>query len=293
SGSGSLRDAVTKVNVANQDENDDSDSITFALGSGQTIVLLSPLEDLTEGTVVFDATGTSGLAIDGSNLVFLANDTGSTTIQFKNLSYENGTIDLRSGTSFTLDESASGVIDNMNGDDITLIKTGAGTTTLPDGSTVDLKTGSSNSSDVRIEKGVFVVNGILHTATVLVLPDGTLTVNGTGTVDELKSFESQGTTIVDGELASTSVVVTKGTFTVADGAAVTATPFQSGGTTTIDGTLNAGTTTSGTPPTTTTLALNTLIVNASSAFTIGETGDVLTKEVVAKGAFVVDGNLAA
>jgi outer membrane autotransporter protein len=169
-GTGSLRQAVIDAN----DSADASNTIAFSVPASSTINLASPLENITSPTLIFDATASSGLAIDGSGTTeFLTFTTSSTSAQFHpNVSYTDGIL--------TFDESDTGTIDgSLRGGDLTLIKTGAGTTTLSAGSDITL---SGPSAQVRLSQGTFVMNGniALTGATSAVnVEQGTFIANGT------------------------------------------------------------------------------------------------------------------
>ncbi|MCI0347354.1 MAG: hypothetical protein L0221_18225, partial [Chloroflexi bacterium] len=197
-GAGSLRQAVLDAN----DSSDASDTIAFSSSlAGSTIVLASPLETIATETLIFDATSSPGLTINGGGTTFLTNTGTSTSTRFMNVSYANGSTDFLF-YQLTLEESGSGLIDgDLFADDFTLIKTGAGITTLPAGRTIDL-TGLFDNSDVQIAQGTFAVLGTLNAATVLVETQGTLTVGGT--VDTA-TLQSQGALTVNGTLIADTV----------------------------------------------------------------------------------------
>jgi outer membrane autotransporter protein len=223
-GAGSLRDAVDAGIEAGGET-----TLTFSVPDDSTITLGSPLASLFDatsaGTWTFDATGSPGLLIDGGDLEpFLDNcvegDTPGTVdcalnvdVTFRNVSYAGGAI-RSNGNVFTLDESGSGVIGgNLVGTDLTLIKTGSGTTTLTADNLIYLDE-QDTGSIVRIEQGTLAIEAGeivgdtiqagLSADTVVVLPQGTLIVGDTGYLEAF-SLESQGSLIVNGSVSAQTV----------------------------------------------------------------------------------------
>jgi fibronectin-binding autotransporter adhesin len=206
-GTGSLRQAVLDAN----DSPDASNTITFTLPANSTITLASSLEDIAKATLIFDATAATGLTIDGPGANFLTFTTSSTSAEFHaNSRYTDGTL--------TFDESDTGTIDGtLNGVVLTLIKTGAGTTTLSPGSVINL-TGATSA--VRVEQGTFDVDGSLTAASLLVAPDATLIVDGT--VTATGTVTDQGTLFANGMLTAGSLIIESQGALVGDGGSVLA-----------------------------------------------------------------------
>jgi uncharacterized protein with beta-barrel porin domain len=197
-GAGSLRQAVIDAN----DSADASNTITFtaSIPANSTITLASPLEDIAKATLIFDATAVTNLTIDGPGANFLTFTTSSTSAQFHaNSRFTDGTL--------TFAESDTGTITGIlrdGGGALTVIKTGAGTTTLPAGSAITL-TGSG--SEVRIDQGTFDVDGNLTAASLPVASGGTLIVDVGGTVAVTGTVTDQGTIFANGTLTAGTLII--------------------------------------------------------------------------------------
>jgi hypothetical protein len=103
SGAGSLRQAILDANAALGE-----DTILFTLPADSVITLATDLADLTEA-VTFDATGASGLVVDGDGANRILGTAGA-DVGWIDLNAEMGDIELGDGDAFTFTANNDGEI---------------------------------------------------------------------------------------------------------------------------------------------------------------------------------------
>ena len=220
-GNGSLRDAIDDANTST----DASNTITFNLPANSVITLATPLPAIESETLILDASSGPGVTIDGSGgNPFLTNMATTPSVSFRNISYADGAIDF-SFDQLTLDGAGNTSLDaNLTatgvGGDFLLLKTGAGTATLPAGRTLSLSGGLSGVGEALIDQGGFVVNGTLTADDVTASPGTTLVVNGALTATD--SVVVNSTTFdLNGTVTAASLLVGPATLFTGTGGGIT------------------------------------------------------------------------
>ncbi|MEM7411497.1 MAG: autotransporter outer membrane beta-barrel domain-containing protein [Myxococcota bacterium] len=203
SGPGTLRAAVTAAAASP----DLTNTIQFQLPASSTISLVTLLPPVTTN-LVLDGSASPGVTIDAGALMPFFAPTSSLTFQDVSVTGGTSTLDLGFGV-LTLQETGAGTFaTNVNEPIFTIVKSGAGTTTIPTG-TVMLTT---LLGEIQINEGTLEVNGVVSGAQgVRVGPNGTLGGSGGGNIG--------GPTTIEGRVAPTT---TSGSLTFFNG--VTFTP---------------------------------------------------------------------
>jgi uncharacterized protein with beta-barrel porin domain len=236
SGAGSLRQAIIDSNASTLGPN----RIIFgaAILNNATISLATPLDNITTPTLTFEHSVPGRiLTIDGpgASTNFVTFTTSSTAANFNhmNSTFTDGIL--------TFDESDTGtIVGTLRGGTLTVAKTGAGTTTLPVASSINL---TATSSQLRIDQGTFAANGTVTTGTLSVAAPAILDVAGTVNVTSAAGLTDNGTVRVatGGVLSSPSLLVASGATLDITGTATVNGTLTNRGTVDVDGTLNSGT----------------------------------------------------